>query len=265
MAWIGAGYPDRGGVVGAVAGSSPSEGLEWAREATRRVAPAREVRGPERSAAVRSAARGARGSSETTEGSVRKLEDLAASAAVLAGEHVDFVDALHQLGPGVPTRPLGWRAAVVSGVGVRFRGACRGRCMSASALRRLGRSWHDALSERRGGGEDAVVCHEVDPWSRDERREPCDQVERVEYDVGRAIAELLLQLVDDLGAVGGERHPLVDDRWPERRMRRAFRACRGSRRGSARRRGVRSPRRSRRACRVGTAPPSSVPRPMRWA
>ena len=69
---------------------------------------------------------------------------------------------------------------------------------------RVGRSWDDAIAERSGRCEDAVVGDEVDPWSRHERGESCQEVERVENYVGRAVAEFSFKLIDDPGAVGGQ-------------------------------------------------------------
>ena len=127
------------------------------------------------------------------------------AAAVCAGEHVDEVDASEEIGPGEAARCAGFGFWFGGGVGWRSLGAG----LRVGAFGVVGRSWHDAIAERRGWGEHAVVGDQVGARSRHQSGESRDEVERIEDDVGGPVAELALQLVDDLGAASGEGEALV--------------------------------------------------------
>lgn len=62
-----------------------------------------------------------------------------------------------------------------------------------------------------GGGQDAVVPDEVDPGWRNECGELFEQLQRLEPDMGRAVAPALLELVDQ-PAVGRLRQTLGGQR-----------------------------------------------------
>ncbi len=58
--------------------------------------------------------------------------------------------------------------------------------------------WYDRASQGRTWGEDTVVTGEIDPRARYECSEAGDKVLRSEQHVGGAVAEWVLELVDDL-------------------------------------------------------------------
>ena len=61
---------------------------------------------------------------------------------------------------------------------------------------RFRRGRHDLVAERRGGGEDPVVGGEMDARSGDQRGEPFDQGEGIDYDMCGAIGmQLELRLM----------------------------------------------------------------------
>ena len=60
-------------------------------------------------------------------------------------------------------------------------------------------------------GEHPMEAREVESWARDQSGETGNEVERFENDVGRAVAERLLELVDDLPSLVG-REALIGDR-----------------------------------------------------
>jgi len=62
-------------------------------------------------------------------------------------------------------------------------------------------------------GEHAVEAGEVEPWTRDQGRDACEEVEWIEDDMGGAIAERPLELVNDLPALVG-RETLIGNCWP---------------------------------------------------
>ena len=70
--------------------------------------------------------------------------------------------------------------------------------------------WHDALAIAGGRRERAVVGDELLVRSRHERAESLEERQRIEHDVGRAIAPALLQRVGD-AAVGQHGEPVVGD------------------------------------------------------
>ena len=72
---------------------------------------------------------------------------------------------------------------------------------------------HDAPAVFAVWGEYAMKTGQVEPWARHQSCQAGDEVERIEHDMGRAIAERLLELVDDLPALVG-REALVSDRRP---------------------------------------------------
>ena len=73
--------------------------------------------------------------------------------------------------------------------------------------------WHDGLAMLAIRREHAVEPGEVQSRTRDQRRQAGDEVERVEDDVGGAVAKRLLEPIDDLSPIIG-REPLVGDGGP---------------------------------------------------
>ena len=73
--------------------------------------------------------------------------------------------------------------------------------------------WHDGLTMLAIRREHAVEPGEVQSRTRDQRRRAGDEIERVEDDVGGAVAKRLLEPIDDLSPIVG-REPLVGDGGP---------------------------------------------------
>ncbi len=73
--------------------------------------------------------------------------------------------------------------------------------------------WHDRLTMLAIRGEHAVEAGEVQSRARNQGGQAGDEVEWLEDDMGGAVAEWLLELVDDLSPLAG-REPFVGDGGP---------------------------------------------------
>lgn len=67
---------------------------------------------------------------------------------------------------------------------------------------------HDLAPNLRVRAEHTVVAHHVQPRWRDERTDPCDQIERLEQERNRAVLPWLLEGVPQLAARGFLEVPL---------------------------------------------------------
>jgi hypothetical protein len=148
-------------------------------------------------------------------------EELAFSAAVGAGQHVQEEDALEKLpGPFSGYSGRGDLASLGCGPGKRpprpllARGVGRIGCVRRSArvqaidLRDVVvfglRFGNDSIAEGGGGSEDSVVGGEVDAGSGDEGGEPLDQGDGGEDHVRRSVLPASLELVEHFVAVGAQ-------------------------------------------------------------
>jgi hypothetical protein len=68
---------------------------------------------------------------------------------------------------------------------------------SGSVISAMTRARDDVSPERRGGRNDSVIAGQVGPGSGNQRRKARDEILRCEEDVGRAVAEGVLEFVDD--------------------------------------------------------------------
>ncbi|MEQ1631729.1 MAG: hypothetical protein ABL997_05115 [Planctomycetota bacterium] len=168
-------------------------------------------------------------------------EQSAATAAIRAGQHIDEVGAAQQLGPGVALAraavPLwsvgdGRLALVVHRVAVEglvlqsvdaVGRARRLRVMALAIVVAVGgtiraivivwqqRRRDDAVPDSRGRSQHAMLGEHDAPRSRLQRAEVFEEGERIEDDVGGAVAIPLLQPIAD-ATIGQQRPALFDDR-----------------------------------------------------
>jgi len=126
-----------------------------------------------------------------------RRDDLHRPAAGLAGLDVDGEDPSQALGPGHGAASVGWAfVSFCSWLPAPTLAAPRGGDLAAPGVR-----WR----------EEAVVTNEVRARARNERREPCHEVHRLQKHVGLARSPGRLQLVADV-AIRREREALVGHR-----------------------------------------------------
>jgi hypothetical protein len=152
-------------------------------------------------------------------------EELAFSAAVGTGQHVQEEDALEELprpfsgssgrgdlallgcGPGVPSARPRPRLACGAGRVGRVRRSARVLAVDLRVGVVVGiglRLGNDSIAEGVGGSEDSVVGGEVDAGSGDEGGVPLDQGDGGEDHVRRSVLPASLELVEHFVAVGAQ-------------------------------------------------------------